>query len=194
MEQKIVNTKPIVIISGPSGSGKGSVAAPLRNMTDWFVIAVSYTTRQPREGEIDGEQYHFISMEQFNTWISQGAFLEWGEFYGHKYGTLKSDFDMLLTSGKMVLMELDVVGTMAIKRQYDKVITIFISPPKMNDAAERLQGRDTEDPKEFKERTDRYIMEMQYEQYYDYVVINDDLERAQTELISIIEKEVNYTQ
>lgn len=185
--------KNVVIISGVAGSGKGSVWSVLRNYPDKFGISISYTTRPPREGETDGVEYNFISEQEFDQAVKNNEFLEWEEVHFDKYGTKKADLDAIIAKGLIPVLELDVKGMEHIKKMYDNIISIFITTPTMEDAMERLKKRGTETEATLKKRISRYKMEMAYAKNYDYIIVNGDLERAQKELLNILNNTVLTT-
>lgn len=179
----------ILIYSGVAAAGKGSVSACLKNQPEKFSYSVSYTTRSPRPGDKDGD-YHFVTEEEFNLKIKAGDFLEWEEVHGYKYGTAKKDFDAILASGKIPVLELDVKGMENLKKRYRGVISIFIIPPSVEIATERLKSRASESKEEQEKRISRYNLELSYKDKYDHLLINDDLERAQKELLEIVDNEI----
>lgn len=187
MTGKINNQNYIFAISGPSASGKGSVWAPLKNNPDDFCISVSHTTRPPRQHDIHGKDYHFVSDEVFDAIIESSDFLEWEKVHQHRYGTKKSDFLQLLNSGKKVIIEIDVNGAETLKKMFTKVVTIFITPSDISEAERRLRLRNTEDEESMKIRRQRYEMELAKSKQYDHVVINDNLVDAQRELQKIVD-------
>jgi len=179
--------KPIIIISGVAGSGKGSVWSILKKYPDKFGISISYITRVPREDEADGLDYNFISEKEFNEAVKNGEFLEWEQVHFDKYGTKKKDFDQIIAGGKIAVLELDVKGMAHIKKKYDNIISFFITTPTMDDAMKRLKLRRTEDAKSLKKRISRYKMEMSYAKNYDHIIVNDSLERAQKEILDYLD-------
>lgn len=186
--KKYQNKQPIFAISGPSASGKGSVWAPLRDRPDDFVISVSHTTRPPRERDVHGVDYNFVEDKVFDEIINSNDFLEWEHVHEHRYGTCKSDFLRLVDSGKKVIIEIDVNGAESLKKMFEQVITIFITPSDIKEAHRRLESRNTESKGSIEIRKKRYQMELKRSEGYDYVIYNDDLARAQSELLKIVEK------
>lgn len=171
--------KKIIAISGVAGSGKGSVWGILKNYPEKFAISVSYTTREPREGEINGREYHFVSDQEFDLAVKNGEFLEWEQVHLDKYGTKKKDFENLISSGKTPVLEIDVKGVKNIRGKFDNVFSVFIIAPSLEVAMERLRKRGTEDQKSFKKRITRYNFEIKYAKDYDCIIVNDNLNRAQ---------------
>lgn len=178
----------IFIISGPSGAGKSSVTAPLRSMTDKFIFSVSCTTRPPRgPEEISGRDYYFISNQEFDELIAKGEFLEWEKIHQYRYGTRKKDFENLLDSDKTVIMVIDVLGAMNVKKTYPQAKTIFIIAPSLKEVAKRLALRGTEDKNSLEIRKMRYEKELKYKDKYDFVIVNDNLLLAQNNLLRLLQ-------
>lgn len=176
----------IIVISGPSGAGKNSVAEVLRNNPD-FDFIVSCTDRPMRSGEREGLDYHFLAPEQFTADVEAGEFLEWEPVHQNRYGTKRADVKKILDSGKNAVALLDVRGAMHYKEFFpDQAITIFITPPSIEEALKRLKDRGSDDAKSIEIRRQRYQMELSYQDRYDHVIINDDLKRAQEELSQIV--------
>jgi len=183
---KITNKK-IIVISGVAGSGKDSVFSILKKYPKKYCYSVSYTSRKPRVGEVNGVDYNFVSQREFDIAIEKNQFLEWEQVHFDKYGTKKYDFEKIISSGKIPVLILDVKGMMSFKKKYDNVISIFIVAPTIEEAMRRLKKRNTETEKTLKKRISRYKMEMSCAKDYDYIIVNDDLERTQKELLSVIE-------
>ena len=176
----------IIIISGVAGSGKGSVWSVLRKYPEKFCISISYTSRKPREGEINGFDYNFISEKEFDQAVKNNEFLEWEQVHLDKYGTKKFDFEQIIASDKIPILELDVNGEKQILKKYDNIISIFITTPSTEEAMERLKLRGSEDRKSYEKRVSRYKMEMECAKNYDHIIVNDNLDRAQKELLTIL--------
>ncbi len=179
----------ILIISGVAGAGKGSVAKCLEDKPDGFCFSVSYTTRAIRPGEIDGKDYRFITADEFRAGIKQGVFLEWEAVHENLYGTKVADFQAILDSGRIAVMEIDVKGAMNIKKNFSNAVGVFIVPPSVEIAIERLNRRGTETEESKKIRINRYNEELSYSKYFDHTIINDDLVMAKKELIAVIKQE-----
>ena len=177
------------IIAGPSGVGKGTIIKKLFAGRDDLYFSVSATTRAPRPGEIDGVDYHFISREQFAEWISRDAFLEHAEFVGNCYGTPKKYVDEAMERGKDVILDIEVQGAEQVHRQRPEVVRIFIAPPSWEELERRLIGRGTEDQEKVRERLARSREEFLLARYYDYLVINNDLDQAVEEIRAIMTAE-----
>ena len=177
------------IIAGPSGVGKGTIIKKLFDRQDNLYFSVSATTRAPRPGELDGVDYHFLSRERFLEWIDRNAFLEHAEFVGNLYGTPKKYVDEAMDSGKDVILDIEVQGAEQVHRQRPDVVRIFIAPPSWEELERRLVGRGTEDPEKVRERLARSREDILLARYYDYLVINSDLDQAVTEIQAIITAE-----
>ena len=179
----------IVIISGPSGVGKSTICKKVAERTKNVYISVSVTTRPRAEGEIDGQNYWFISKEQFRRRIDDGSLLEYAEVFGNLYGTPKDKVDDALRAGKTVILEIDVQGARQVKAKCPDAIMIFILPPTRRDLAERITGRGREGALAVKKRLGESDNEIAAgRQYYEYMVTNDDLNQAVDEVIRIIKK------
>ena len=177
------------IIAGPSGVGKGTIIKRLFELQDDLYFSVSATTRAPRPGEIDGVHYHFISKEQFADWINRDAFLEHAEFVGNFYGTPKKYVDEAMDKGKDVILDIEVQGAEQVHHQRPETIRIFIAPPSWMELERRLIGRGTEDTEKVQKRLARSREEFLLARYYDYLVINQDVEQAVQEIRAIMAAE-----
>ncbi len=179
--------KDFFIITAPSGSGKTTLMRKVMEKIPTLKFSISATTRPKRDYEVEGQDYYFLSVEEFSDWISKDAFIEWEQVYpGKYYGTLKSEIHRINENGNAAILDIDVLGATAIKKEYgDRVVAVFISPPSKDKLKERLQNRGTETESSFAERIERMDFEMQYQNQFDHVVVNDDLEVATEELIDI---------
>ncbi len=182
-----MNRGVLAVISGPSGSGKGTITSILAK-DPHISLSVSATTRSPRAGEVNGIHYWFLSREEFQAQIKSGDMLEHNEYCGNFYGTPKQGLETLLQSGQDVILEIDVNGARQVKRRLD-VVTIFILPPSVQELKSRLFGRGTEKPEVVKRRLLEAIGEMQAAEDYDYVVVNDSLEEAVEDVRAILRAE-----
>lgn len=178
----------IFAISGPSGVGKGTLVKLLLQEDKSLAASVSCTTRAPREGEIDGKDYFFITREEFVNRISENDFLEYDEHFGNFYGTPRSFVERQLKE-KSVILEIDVVGALNAKRLLPQTVLIMIVPPDLEELEQRLAGRGSESEAERKERLRRVRYELEQQDRYDYVVVNDDLQSAKNRLREIIKSE-----
>lgn len=167
----------LVVISGFSGAGKGTIMKELIHRYDYF-LSVSATTRSPRAGEEDGKDYYFHTREEFQQMIDNGELVEWAEYVGNYYGTPKKYVEEQLANGRDVLLEIEMQGGMLVKEQFPDALLIFISPPSAKVLKERLTGRGTESPEEIEKRLLRAVEEVKYMKEYDYIIVNDVLEDA----------------
>ena len=179
----------VIILVAPSGGGKTTLARRLFKDFENLKFSVSATTRPPRKGEENGQHYYFLSEEDFDKKVSEGAFLEWEEFYGgKKYGTLRSEVDKKLKSGYFVLLDIEVKGAVNVKNIYgDNSLSLFIKPPSIEVLKQRLQHRGTEDDETLTLRLERAKKELSYADRFDQIIINDDLETAYAEVKEAVE-------
>ena len=177
----------LVIISGPSGSGKGTVVKKL-NRPD-FALSISMTTRDPRPGEVHGKDYFFTTKESFIKSRENGEFLEHAEFVGNMYGTPRAYVEEQVAAGKAVILEIDVVGALQIKEKFEDSISVFLIPPSFHDLAERLKNRKTEDIETIRRRIKRAKSEIEYIEQYDYLVVNKEVDQAVDDMHRIIDSE-----
>ena len=176
----------LFVISGPSGVGKGTINQKLFDeFGDDVAFSVSATTRGPREGEIDGKHYFFISRQEFENRIANNEFLEHAEFAGNCYGTPRSYVLRLLEDGVSVILEIDLQGALQVKERMPECVSIFILPPSYEVLESRLRGRGTETPEKIEKRLAAARHEIEMAHIYDYQIVNDDLEAAYQQLRSI---------
>lgn len=169
----------VVVIVGPSGVGKGTIVRWITERYPDFVVSVSATTRPPRPGERDGQDYYFVTEGQFDRLIASEGLLEWATVHGtHRYGTPKAPVEDLLDQGKHVILEIDIQGMRLVKRRIDRVITVFVEPPSFQELAARLEGRGTEEPREIQRRLKTATREMKAKGECDVVIVNDVVEKA----------------
>lgn len=161
----------LIVLSGPAGSGKGTVLSRLLE-DDRYTYSVSATTREPRDGEADGVNYHFLSREEFEARIASGAMLEYTEYCGNYYGTPRKETEEVLASGKNLVLEIEVMGAANVKRHYPDAIAIMLLPPSYAEQEKRLRGRGTESEEKIRERLERTKQELADLKHYDYIVYN----------------------
>lgn len=178
----------LIIISGPSGSGKGTIVKELMENEQYYV-SISLTTRTPRIGERDGIHYFFCSQEEFFKLRDEGKLLEWAEFCGNFYGTPKTNVEQKLKEGKNVILEIEVQGAIKVKQMYPDSIFIFVVPPSINELRKRLINRGTEKHSVIEQRIDRAKEEIKLMDRYDYIVINDILLMAVSNINTIVKAE-----
>lgn len=179
----------LLVVSGPSGVGKGTICKALLRKRDNIKLSVSMTTRQPRQGEVEGVNYCFTDVENFETMIQQGELLEFAKVYDNYYGTPKDFVMRQLANGEDVLLEIDIQGALKVKEQYPEGVYIFILPPSMDELRTRIVGRGTETNEVIDKRFMCAYNEIDSIANYDYCVVNDQVELATNRLISIIEAE-----
>ncbi len=184
----------LIIMSGPSGVGKGTIRREvMKDKSLKLFYSVSMTTRGMRPGEVDGQDYYFVSKEEFQRNIDNDNLLEWAEFVGNRYGTPKDKVDAMRDEGKNVMLEIEVNGTAQVlkKCQGNDVVSIFIIPPSFEELEKRIRGRGTESDEVVKTRLAKAKAEMELKYHYEYIVLNDDLERAAEEVRDIIRSKMN---
>lgn len=178
----------LVVVSGPSGAGKDTIVSRLLGMDSDFSLSVSATTRAPRGAEVDGKNYYFLSTEDFLSKIENDDFIEYAKYGSNYYGTLKSDVEQRIRNGKTVILVIEVNGAANIKRLYPGALSIFIMPPSSEVLENRLRKRQTDSEDAIIKRLDIAKTEISRSTDYDYIVINDDLDRAVAEAHEIIKR------
>ena len=175
----------LIVISGPSGAGKGTICKELLNRHD-FYLSVSATTRAPRIGEIEGENYYFKTREEFLEKIEEGDFLEYAEVYGNLYGTPKSKVQDMIDEGKDVILEIDIQGALKVKENVSEGVFVFILPPSMEELKQRIIKRGSETEESLMTRFKSAYQEINYISKYNYAVVNDTVEEAVQKIESIM--------
>lgn len=176
----------LVVVSGPSGAGKGTICKRLLETKDDLVASISVTTRKPREGEVDGKNYFFVSREEFMEMVERDGFIEYAEVYGNYYGTPRKYVEENIGKGRDVLLEIDIQGALQVKEKYKEGVFVFILPPSMEELKQRITKRGTENEKEILRRFEAAYREINYVSRYNYFIINDEVESATEKLRSII--------
>jgi len=179
----------LYVLSSPSGAGKSTIARMLMESDDGVAMSVSATTRPIRPGEVDGEDYHFVSDEKFDEMVAGGAFLEWAHVFGYRYGTLKSEVMKVIEGGRDVLLDIDWQGTQQLKQVDPDIVRVFILPPSMTELERRLRARGTDSDEVVQRRMDRAAAEISHWAEYDYVLINNDAEKCTELVLNILKAE-----
>ena len=179
----------LILYTGSSGVGKGTILAELMKRDDNLRLSVSNTTRAPREGEVDGVQYNFVSVEEFERQIAQDGYLEYAKYCDNYYGTPKKQVFELLDEGYDVFLEIEVQGGVQILEKYPDILSIFILPPSMEVLEHRLNKRGTEDAETIRKRLEQAEEEIKYKDRYKYNVVNAELEKAVDEIMDILKRE-----
>lgn len=181
----------LLIISGPAGSGKGTVLSHLLAGRDDFAYSVSMTTRPPRPGEVNGVNYHFVSHEEFDQLVEQGGLLEYTRYCGNGYGTPRKQAEEVLASGRNLILEIEVDGAMQVKAKFPEAVAIMLLPPSFAVQEARLRGRGTESEEKIQARLAQTRREIPLADRYDYIVRNEDggAEQAAADLLAIVRAE-----
>lgn len=188
-----MNRGTLYIISAPSGTGKGTIVSEVLKADPNIKFSVSATTRAPREGETDGVNYYFISRERFKDLISSGGMLEYAEFCGNFYGTPKQAVFDRLDAGNDVILEIETVGAMKVKAAYPESVSIFILPPSVSELRRRLKKRATDSDEVIESRVAEAAREIEKSADYDFIVVNDDLDRAIQDVKTVMKAAKNLT-
>lgn len=182
----------LAVISGFSGAGKGTVVKELVKKHE-YSISISATTRNPREGEIHGREYFFLTRDEFESMIENNELIEWAEYVGNYYGTPKQYVKDQLEQGRDVILEIEIQGAFKVRQQFPDAVLLFLTPPSAKELEQRLVGRGTEDRATIKKRLARSEAEAEFMSDYDYIIINDDLDVCVEQTNQIIMNEHNRT-
>lgn len=181
----------LLVVSGPSGAGKGTICKALLNKNDQIKLSVSATTRKPRNGEVHGVNYFFIEKEEFTKMIENGEFLEYAQIYDNFYGTPKAAIIECLEKGQDVILEIEMQGARQIKEVYPEGVFIFVLPPSLEELKSRIVGRGTETQEEIEKRLSCAFEEINQIVNYDYFIVNEDIEKSVSDVEAIICAEKN---
>jgi len=182
----VAETAKLIVLSAPSGAGKNTLLARIRSRGIPVAVTVSATTRAPRPGELDGEHYRFLSREAFQQKLAENAFYEWAEVHGNFYGTLREEVDRCLASGSHVVLELDVQGRRHMRALRPDAVSVFLMPPSFEELERRLRARGANDEADIQLRLKNAREEVAACDEFDYVIVNDDLDRAAAELEQVL--------
>nr|EFY09775.1 guanylate kinase [Erysipelothrix rhusiopathiae ATCC 19414] len=184
----------LIIFSGPSGVGKGTVRKLFFDREELnLAFSISMTTRKPRNGEVDGQDYYFVTQERFNEALQNNELLEHAEFVGNHYGTLLAEVDRLRDLGKNVLLEIEVQGALQVIDRVPDSLSIFLVPPSMEELKRRIEGRQTESQDVINERLEKAAKEMELMNHYRYVICNEDPQKAADSVALIIKRNIETT-
>jgi guanylate kinase len=187
-----IRTGKLFVLAGPSGVGKGTIVRELVSRDpEGLSLSVSVTTRAPRPGEVDGVDYFFVDDDAFDRMIRAGELLEWAEIVGHRSGTPRGFVEDRLAAGRDVVLEIDVVGASQVRERVPGSVLIFVDPPSMEELERRLRGRGTETEERIRLRLETADWELEQRGWFDHVIVNDDLERASSQVAAIIDASRN---
>ena len=175
----------LFVVSAPSGAGKTSLCRAITDSLENLTHSISYATRKPRPGEIDGRDYYFVSQDRFRDMVQAGDFAEWAEVHSNLYGTSRRVLDDMISKGLDVILDIDTQGAKQIKSKYETAVFIFIMPPSLDILEERLRNRKSDHEDEIRKRMKRAREEIRDYSMYDYLIVNRDFDRALTEMRSV---------
>ncbi len=178
----------LIVVSGPSGAGKDTLIQSALEAIPGLTLIASATTREPREGEVDGKDHVFLSREQFERWIEEDRFLEWAEYSGNLYGTPKHSVEELLKSGSSVILRIELQGARQVKERRPDAAMVFVRAPSLEETRRRLEGRATESSESVESRMATAIKEVAARDEFDHEVVNGDREQARKDIVEIMEK------
>ena len=173
----------MVVVSGPSGAGKSTLIRAARGAIPELAYSVSATTRRPREGEVDGRDYVFLSREEFEKWIEEDRFLEWAEYSGNLYGTPEENVEEFLENGRSVILEIELQGARQVRQGRPDAVMVFVRAPSLEETRKRLEGRATEDLETLEVRMTTALSEVSAREEFDYEVVNEAREKAREDMI-----------
>ena len=176
----------LVVVSGFSGAGKGTIMKRITEKYDNYALSVSATTREPREGEVEGKSYFFVRKERFEKMIDEDELLEYAKYVEHYYGTPRKFVEDCLNQGKDVILEIEIQGALKIKKRYPESLLIFLAPPSAEELRKRLMGRKTEDEETIHKRLCRAIVEAEGVEAYDYILVNENVDTCTEKLHNLI--------
>ncbi len=179
-----MNRGKLIVLSGPGGVGKSTIVNEIRKRDD-FYFSVSATTRAPRPGEIDGVSYHFVDAGRFDQLVKEGSFLEWAEFAGNRYGTLRDPVETALSNGLNVLLEIEIAGARQIRASEPEAILVFLEPPSFIELEERIRGRGTDSEERIQDRLALAREELAAASEFDLIVVNHQVEQVVAALVSL---------
>ena len=183
-----IRTGKLFVLAGPSGVGKGTIVRELVSRDpEGLSLSVSVTTRAPRPGEVDGVDYFFVDDDAFDRMVRAGELLEWAEIVGHRSGTPRGFVEDRMAAGRDVVLEIDVVGASQVRERVPGSVLIFVDPPSMEELERRLRGRGTETEDRIRVRLETADWELEQREWFDHVIVNDDLERASSQVAAIID-------
>jgi guanylate kinase len=180
----------VFVITGPSGVGKGTLISRLLGRVPNLELSISATTREPREGEVDGRDYHFLSAQEFDRRVEEGEFLEFATYSGNRYGTLRSEVERCLSSGRSVVLEIEVQGARQVRAAMRESVQVFIAPPEATQLRRRLEGRGTDSAEAIDARLQVAEQELAAQDEFAHRIVNDEVERAAAELEQIVRTEL----